>query len=264
MRGLRVLQMRDHGLVSASFPTLRNLTMLDLGENPNLAQLTTEFSQGLENLQYLWLDRCQIDFAETTQTSPFDHMASLTALYLTDNKIRRYSPALFVWSIHRNFIPIRFHRYSFPPRLLANNAKLWALDLSRNLMTTWPVQDNDSAPLPQMDLSLARNRITYLPNGFYDQFKHLWGLDLGDNAFICTCDLVRPNFLGFDSPEGHLGFFSKSTIVFFLKEEVLFFNIRQLIFHYFFLFILPIFYILSCWKESFPRGTGILGSIRLS
>lgn len=172
-KNLHVLLLRGTALTKIepfTFSAFNDLLLLDMSENKALKNLSANFSYGLQQLFGLYLDECSLDFAApySASESPFAHLTSAEHLYLSGN-----------------------HIHQFPKQLIESMGQLRNLDLSYNILSTWERyatysmnEDGENA------ISLSNNRITYLPEGIFDEFSRVWAVDLSDNALLCSCQVI--------------------------------------------------------------------------
>lgn len=182
---LRFLNMAHNALgnlQSSAFGDLELLEILNLSHN-NLSSLRRRSFQGLNSLQELDLSHNQLDQLQVEQ---FSNLRKLRILRISSNRLRAL------------------------PREVFMNTRLEFLDISDNQLSVWPVpaftdigftlrsiqmsRNNleylDASMFVNSqflyDISLARNRITILPDNTFSFLNNLTNLDLSENPLVTT------------------------------------------------------------------------------
>ncbi|KAH8404416.1 hypothetical protein KR222_011463 [Zaprionus bogoriensis] len=169
-------------LQSHAFGDLEFLEILNLSHN-NLSSLRRRSFQGLNSLQELDLSHNQLDQLQVEQ---FSNLRKLRILRIGSNRLRAL------------------------PREVFMNTRLEFLDISDNQLSVWPVpaftdigftlrsiqmsRNNleylDASMFVNSqflyDISLARNRITILPDNTFSFLNNLTNLDLSENPLVTT------------------------------------------------------------------------------
>ncbi|EDW11769.1 chaoptin isoform X2 [Drosophila mojavensis] len=169
-------------LQSHAFGDLEFLEILNLSHN-NLSSLRRRSFQGLNSLQELDLSHNQLDQLQVEQ---FSNLRKLRILRICSNRLRAL------------------------PREVFMNTRLEFLDISDNQLSIWPVpaftdigftlrsiqmSHNNLEYLDASmfvnsqflyDISLARNRITILPDNTFSFLNNLTNLDLSENPLVTT------------------------------------------------------------------------------
>ncbi|XP_023170260.2 chaoptin isoform X1 [Drosophila hydei] len=169
-------------LQSHAFGDLEFLEILNLSHN-NLSSLRRRSFQGLNSLQELDLSHNQLDQLQVEQ---FSNLRKLRILRICANRLRAL------------------------PREVFMNTRLEFLDISDNQLSVWPVpaftdigftlrsiqmSHNNLEYLDASmfvnsqflyDISLARNRITILPDNTFSFLNNLTNLDLSENPLVTT------------------------------------------------------------------------------
>ncbi|XP_060663603.1 chaoptin isoform X1 [Drosophila nasuta] len=182
---LRFLNMAHNALgtlQSHAFGDLEFLEILNISYN-NLSSLRRRSFQGLNSLQELDLSHNQLDQLQVEQ---FSNLRKLRVLRISSNRLRAL------------------------PREVFMNTRLEFLDISENQLSVWPVpaftdigftlrsiqmsRNNleylDASMFVNSqflyDISLARNRITILPDNTFSFLNNLTNLDLSENPLVTT------------------------------------------------------------------------------
>ncbi|XP_023032241.1 chaoptin isoform X2 [Drosophila willistoni] len=169
-------------LQSHAFGDLEFLEILNLSHN-NLSSLRRRSFQGLNSLQELDLSHNQLDQLQVEQ---FSNLRKLRILHIGSNRLKAL------------------------PREVFMNTRLEFLDISDNQLSVWPVpaftdigftlrsiqmSRNNLEYLDASmfinsqflyDISLARNRITILPDNTFSFLNNLTNLDLSLNPLVTT------------------------------------------------------------------------------
>ncbi|TRY93826.1 hypothetical protein DNTS_027008 [Danionella cerebrum] len=140
-----------------------------------------------DGLEWLNLANNQIDYIEN---ETFLSLSSLKKLHLNGNRIEKISATMFLGLHNLEYLYLEFNIIkeieagSFNP---LTNLKL--LFLKNNLLNGLPAQIFRNVPLVQ--LSLRKNLFMHLPvSNVLDQLIFLQQIDLEDNPWDCSCDLV--------------------------------------------------------------------------
>ena len=167
LSGLRFLQLRDANIqeiAQGTFSKLNELVLLDLGEN-SLRNLPFNFSLGLNKLMTLFLDGCSLNL-NTEDPSPFASLENLQQIFLNNNNIE-----------------------DFPPALIKNLIRLVLLDLSFNQLKIWHLGTTKFMS-SQTNIDVSYNQITSFPANIFDEFKHIGAIDFSHNNFFCDCEVI--------------------------------------------------------------------------
>uniref|UniRef100_A0A8B9IXJ9 SLIT and NTRK like family member 5 n=1 Tax=Amazona collaria TaxID=241587 RepID=A0A8B9IXJ9_9PSIT len=192
-----------------------NLQISDLGLNVNCQERKIESISELQPKPYnpkkMYLTENYIalvrraDFVDATgldllhlgnnrisviQDRAFGDLTNLRRLYLNGNRIERLSPELFYGLQSLQYL---FLQYNVIREIEAGTFQsvpnLQLLFLNNNLLRSLP--GNIFSGLSLYRLSLRSNHFTYLPvSGVLDQLKSLLQIDLHENPWDCTCDVV--------------------------------------------------------------------------
>ena len=124
------------------------------------------------------------------QDHAFGDLTNLRRLYLNGNRIERLSPELFYGLQSLQYL---FLQYNLIREIQSGTfdpvPNLQLLFLNNNLLQTMPSGVFSSLTL--LRLNLRSNHFTSLPvSGVLDQLKSLIQIDLHDNPWDCTCDVV--------------------------------------------------------------------------
>uniref|UniRef100_A0AC11ATE5 SLIT and NTRK like family member 5 n=1 Tax=Ovis aries TaxID=9940 RepID=A0AC11ATE5_SHEEP len=126
----------------------------------------------------------------TIQDRAFGDLTNLRRLYLNGNRIERLSPELFygLQSLQYLFLQYNLIR-EIQPGTFDPVPNLQLLFLNNNLLQTLP--SGVFSGLTLLRLNLRSNHFTSLPvSGVLDQLTSLIQIDLHDNPWDCTCDVV--------------------------------------------------------------------------
>nr|XP_031540244.1 SLIT and NTRK-like protein 5 [Vicugna pacos] len=192
-----------------------NLQISDLGLNVNCQERKIESIAELQPKPYnpkkMYLTENYIalvrrsDFLEATgldllhlgnnrismiQDRAFGDLTNLRRLYLNGNRIERLSPELFygLQSLQYLFLQYNLIR-EIQPGTFDPVPNLQLLFLNNNLLQAMP--SGVFSGLTLLRLNLRSNHFTSLPvSGVLDQLKSLIQIDLHDNPWDCTCDVV--------------------------------------------------------------------------
>nr|XP_005893768.1 PREDICTED: SLIT and NTRK-like protein 5 [Bos mutus] len=192
-----------------------NLQISDLGLNVNCQERKIESIAELQPKPYnpkkMYLTENYIalvrrsDFLEATgldllhlgnnrismiQDRAFGDLTNLRRLYLNGNRIERLSPELFygLQSLQYLFLQYNLIR-EIQPGTFDPVPNLQLLFLNNNLLQTLP--SGVFSGLTLLRLNLRSNHFTSLPvSGVLDQLTSLIQIDLHDNPWDCTCDVV--------------------------------------------------------------------------
>uniref|UniRef100_A0A8C5UAW7 SLIT and NTRK like family member 5 n=1 Tax=Malurus cyaneus samueli TaxID=2593467 RepID=A0A8C5UAW7_9PASS len=192
-----------------------NLQISDLGLNVNCQERKIESIAELQPKPYnpkkMYLTENYIalvrraDFVDATgldllhlgnnwisviQDRAFGDLTNLRRLYLNGNRIERLSPELFYGLQSLQYL---FLQYNVIREIEAGTFEsvpnLQLLFLNNNLLRSLP--GNIFSGLSLYRLSLRSNHFSYLPvSGVLDQLKSLLQIDLHENPWDCTCDVV--------------------------------------------------------------------------
>ncbi|KGL75598.1 SLIT and NTRK-like 5, partial [Tinamus guttatus] len=192
-----------------------NLQISDLGLNVNCQERKIESLSELQPKPYnpkkMYLTENYIalvrraDFLEATgldllhlgnnrisviQDRAFGDLTNLRRLYLNGNRIEKLSPELFYGLQSLQYL---FLQYNVIREIEAGTFEpvpnLQLLFLNNNLLRSLP--GNIFSGLSLYRLSLRSNHFSYLPvSGVLDQLKSLLQIDLHENPWDCTCDVV--------------------------------------------------------------------------
>uniref|UniRef100_A0A452VNA7 SLIT and NTRK like family member 5 n=1 Tax=Ursus maritimus TaxID=29073 RepID=A0A452VNA7_URSMA len=192
-----------------------NLQISDLGLNVNCQERKIESIAELQPKPYnpkkMYLTENYIavvrrsDFLEATgldllhlgnnrismiQDRAFGDLTNLRRLYLNGNRIERLSPELFYGLQSLQYL---FLQYNLIREIQSGTfdpvPNLQLLFLNNNLLQTMP--SGVFSGLTLLRLNLRSNHFTSLPvSGVLDQLKSLIQIDLHDNPWDCTCDVV--------------------------------------------------------------------------
>ncbi|NXJ64279.1 SLIK5 protein, partial [Rostratula benghalensis] len=192
-----------------------NLQISDLGLNVNCQERKIESISELQPKPYnpkkMYLTENYIalvrraDFVDATgldllhlgnnrisviQDRAFGDLTNLRRLYLNGNRIERLSPDLFYGLQSLQYL---FLQYNVIREIEAGTFEpvpnLQLLFLNNNLLRSLP--GNIFSGLSLYRLSLRSNHFSYLPvSGVLDQLKSLLQIDLHENPWDCTCDVV--------------------------------------------------------------------------
>lgn len=192
-----------------------NLQISDLGLNVNCQERKIESISELQPKPYnpkkMYLTENYIalvrraDFVDATgldllhlgnnrisviQDRAFGDLTNLRRLYLNGNRIERLSPELFYGLQSLQYL---FLQYNVIREIEAGTFEpvpnLQLLFLNNNLLRSLP--GNIFSGLSLYRLSLRSNHFSYLPvSGVLDQLKSLLQIDLHENPWDCTCDVV--------------------------------------------------------------------------
>uniref|UniRef100_A0A8C4K5K2 SLIT and NTRK like family member 5 n=1 Tax=Dromaius novaehollandiae TaxID=8790 RepID=A0A8C4K5K2_DRONO len=192
-----------------------NLQISDLGLNVNCQERKIESMSELQPKPYnpkkMYLTENYIalvrraDFVDATgldllhlgnnrisviQDRAFGDLTNLRRLYLNGNRIEKLSPELFYGLQSLQYL---FLQYNVIREIEAGTFEpvpnLQLLFLNNNLLRSLP--GNIFSGLSLYRLSLRSNHFSYLPvSGVLDQLKSLLQIDLHENPWDCTCDVV--------------------------------------------------------------------------
>ncbi|NWW71016.1 SLIK5 protein, partial [Climacteris rufus] len=192
-----------------------NLQISDLGLNVNCQERKIESISELQPKPYnpkkMYLTENYIalvrraDFVDATgldllhlgnnrisviQDRAFGDLTNLRRLYLNGNRIERLSSELFFGLQSLQYL---FLQYNVIREIEAGTFQsvpnLQLLFLNNNLLRSLP--GNIFSGLSLYRLSLRSNHFSYLPvSGVLDQLKSLLQIDLHENPWDCTCDVV--------------------------------------------------------------------------
>ncbi|XP_021569263.1 SLIT and NTRK-like protein 5 [Carlito syrichta] len=192
-----------------------NLQISDLGLNVNCQERKIESIAELQPKPYnpkkMYLTENYIavvrrtDFLEATgldllhlgnnrismiQDRAFGDLANLRRLYLNGNRIERLSPELFYGLQSLQYL---FLQYNLIREIQSGTfdpvPNLQLLFLNNNLLQAMP--SGVFSGLTLLRLNLRSNHFTSLPvSGVLDQLTSLIQIDLHDNPWDCTCDVV--------------------------------------------------------------------------
>lgn len=182
---LRVLYLNDNNLSflnNHAFGDLQLLEILNLSKN-NLTTLRRRCFQGLNNLQELDIGHNRIDILQVEQ---FSNLKKLRVLKMNNNRLKAL------------------------PRDVFLNTRIESLDLSGNLIMSWPVNsfsdigftlrsiylnNNNLEYLDStmflntqflLELNLSFNQIKILPDNTFSHLNNLTKIDLSMNPLITT------------------------------------------------------------------------------
>ncbi|XP_048709111.2 SLIT and NTRK-like protein 5 isoform X1 [Caretta caretta] len=192
-----------------------NLQISDLGLNVNCQERKIESISELQPKPYnpkkMYLTENYIalvrraDFLDATgldllhlgnnrisviQDRAFGDLTNLRRLYLNGNRIERLSAELFygLQSLQYLFLQYNVIR-DIEAGTFESVPNLQLLFLNNNLLRSLPA--NIFSGLTLYRLSLRSNHFSYLPvSGVLDQLKSLLQIDLHENPWDCTCDVV--------------------------------------------------------------------------
>uniref|UniRef100_A0A8C8SCU2 SLIT and NTRK like family member 5 n=1 Tax=Pelusios castaneus TaxID=367368 RepID=A0A8C8SCU2_9SAUR len=192
-----------------------NLQISDLGLNVNCQERKIESISELQPKPYnpkkMYLTENYIalvrraDFLDATgldllhlgnnrisviQDRAFGDLANLRRLYLNGNRLERLSPELFygLQSLQYLFLQYNVIR-DIEAGTFESVPNLQLLFLNNNLLRSLPASVFSGLTLSR--LSLRSNHFSYLPvSGVLDQLKSLLQIDLHENPWDCTCDVV--------------------------------------------------------------------------
>uniref|UniRef100_A0A8D2KT00 SLIT and NTRK like family member 5 n=1 Tax=Varanus komodoensis TaxID=61221 RepID=A0A8D2KT00_VARKO len=124
------------------------------------------------------------------QDRAFGDLTNLRRLYLNGNRIEKLNPELFYGLQSLQYL---FLQYNVIREIEANTfdpvPNLQLLFLNNNLLRSLPVGIFSGLTLYR--LNLRSNHFSYLPvSGVLDQLKSLLQIDLHENPWDCTCDVV--------------------------------------------------------------------------
>uniref|UniRef100_A0A8C6VSY5 SLIT and NTRK like family member 5 n=1 Tax=Naja naja TaxID=35670 RepID=A0A8C6VSY5_NAJNA len=164
-----------------------NLQISDLGLNVNCQERKIENFLDATGLDLLHLGNNRIS---VIQDRAFGDLTNLRRLYLNGNRIEKLNSELFygLQSLQYLFLQYNVIREietgTFDP---VPNLQL--LFLNNNLLRSLPVGIFSGLTLYR--LNLRSNHFSYLPvSGVLDQLKSLLQIDLHENPWDCTCDVV--------------------------------------------------------------------------
>ncbi|XP_032582922.1 chaoptin isoform X1 [Drosophila sechellia] len=182
LRFLNLAHNQLGSLQSHAFGDLEFLEILNVAHN-NITSLRRRSFQGLNSLQELDLSHNQLDQLQVEQ---FSNLRKLRILRINSNRLRAL------------------------PREVFMNTRLEFLDIADNQLSVWPVpaftdigftlrsiqmSHNNLEYLDASmfinsqflyDISLARNRITILPDNTFSFLNNLTNLDLSQNPLVTT------------------------------------------------------------------------------
>nr|DBA29141.1 TPA: hypothetical protein GDO54_009397 [Pyxicephalus adspersus] len=153
------------------FSNLKNLTLLDLGNN-NIANMGEDFFADLHNLRILNLQHNNLArlWKKANPGGPVLFLKGLQNLEILDllsNGFDEIPTNAFKGLSKLNFLNLGENNlYLLPPSLFEDQNSLESLDLHKNLITSVE------------------------PNTFKNVFKNLQILNLGQNPFDCTCESI--------------------------------------------------------------------------
>ncbi|XP_005990386.1 SLIT and NTRK-like protein 4 [Latimeria chalumnae] len=142
---------------------------------------------GFEGLDLLHLGSNQLTVIKRER---FVNLTNLRRLYLNGNQIERLGPEMFIGLHNLQYL---YLEYNVIKEILAGTfdsmLNLQLLHLNNNLLRSLPVYIFAGVPLAR--LNLKNNHFMYLPvSGVLDQLRSLTQIDLDENPWDCTCDLV--------------------------------------------------------------------------
>ncbi|CAG0909487.1 unnamed protein product, partial [Cyprideis torosa] len=193
------------------FSGMKNLTHLMLSLNEILFIGRETFS-GLDELEHLELDQSQISEIEP---GAFSSLSNLKTLNLSSNKLGFTSPffvqdfanlsRLEILDLSHNALsnmPVTdFTFQSVESLLLTGNRfreldRLWIgpnlkyLDVSKNQISVYRPWSNSNESFSLELLDFSSNHLLYLDKDLLEVFNQTHSLLLGDNPFICSCDML--------------------------------------------------------------------------
>lgn len=152
------------------------------------------------------------------QKGAFENLTNLRRLYLNGNYIKSLSPSLFSGLQSLQYLYLEYNIIKdILPQTFNSLHNLQLLFLNNNLLSSVP--DNVFGGTMLTRLNLRNNHFSYLPvKGVLDQLSAFIQIDLQENPWDCTCDIVAlknwmelsstsvvVNEITCDSPSKHAG-----------------------------------------------------------
>ena len=124
------------------------------------------------------------------QDRAFENLTSLRRLYLNGNYIERLSPSLFTGLQSLQYLYLEYNIIKdILPQTFNSLHNLQLLFLNNNLLRSLP--DNVFGGTMLTRLNLRNNHFSHLPvRGVLDQLSAFIQIDLQENPWDCTCDIV--------------------------------------------------------------------------
>ncbi|XP_041448390.1 LOW QUALITY PROTEIN: chaoptin [Drosophila obscura] len=169
-------------LQSHAFGDLEFLEILNLASN-NLTSLRRRSFQGLNSLQELDLSHNQLDQLQVEQ---FSNLRKLRILKISSNRLRALPREVFM-NTRLEFLDIADNQLSvWPvPAFTDIGFTLRSIQMSRNNLEYLDASMFINSQF-LYDISLARNRITILPDNTFSFLNNLTHLDLSQNPLVTT------------------------------------------------------------------------------
>ncbi|XP_028670481.1 SLIT and NTRK-like protein 4 isoform X1 [Erpetoichthys calabaricus] len=179
-------QERNIEKLSDLMPKPQNAKKLYLSVN-QIKEITPSSFLGFEGLDLLHLGSNQI---VVVQKGVFANLTNLRRLYLNGNHIERLYPEMFIGLTNLQYLYLEYNEIK---EVLAGTfdsmPNLQLLYLNSNMLRSLPAYIFAGVSLSK--LNLKNNHFMYLPvSGVLDQLRSLTQIDLEDNPWDCTCDLV--------------------------------------------------------------------------
>ncbi|XP_006006873.1 SLIT and NTRK-like protein 6 [Latimeria chalumnae] len=164
-------------------------------QNPRKLLLTGNIIQALiktDLMEYSSLELLHFgnNRIELIQEGTFMNLTNLQKLYLNGNYITRLTRDMFLGLQSLEYLYLEYNVIKeIHSRTFIVIPKLKVLYLNNNILQTLPPHVFDSIPLAR--LNLKNNKFVHLPvSNVLDKLESLAQIDLGDNPWHCSCDLV--------------------------------------------------------------------------
>ncbi|XP_069495356.1 SLIT and NTRK-like protein 6 [Ambystoma mexicanum] len=127
---------------------------------------------------------------EIIEEGSFVNLTKLQKLYLNGNHLTRLSQSLFLGLLQLEYLYLEYNAIKeILPRTFNTMPKLKVLYLNNNLLHNLPAHIFSGVPLAR--LYLRSNQFSHLPvSNVLDELDLLVQIELEDNPWDCTCDLV--------------------------------------------------------------------------